>query len=190
MRDVLEYHVKSLGRDKLIDEVALTDLSKDRPDLCISRQYAQTSMGCIENLVVELKRPSLVISDKEISQLKKYAFQVYSDHRFDKDRTKWVFKIVGNELDEQVKEERKQAKIPNCIIDYGPNCRVYVQAWSEILQELDWKYTYLQDKIETEAPDADSFSYIKENFPDILSSIYQKTEERKNKKENKKKSKK
>ncbi len=52
--------------------------------------------GYYENIVVELKRPSVSIGEAELSQVKKYMRVIQSDDRFNSSDSKWVYYLVGN----------------------------------------------------------------------------------------------
>jgi hypothetical protein len=59
-------------------------------------------------LVIELKRPSLKLTNKELSQIEDYAQQVADDIRFDKETVKWKFILIGDETDSQVRNRITQ----------------------------------------------------------------------------------
>jgi hypothetical protein len=69
-------------------------------------------MGKFEHLIVELKRPSVKLGSDEVLQIEKYALQIAEDIRFDKGKTKWIFKLIGNDYDSYVRGRINQAKSP------------------------------------------------------------------------------
>jgi hypothetical protein len=56
------------------------------------------------HLVVELKRPSLKLTQSELSQITNYAVAVIKDDRFKTPDVSWEFWLVGDDMDEFVEE--------------------------------------------------------------------------------------
>ncbi|MFE7836762.1 hypothetical protein ACFU53_12125 [Streptomyces sp. NPDC057474] len=81
------------------------------PDLVLTRT-CEIAQDRVENIVVELKRPSEVIGADELTQIAKYALAVMRDERFDKPNVSWDFWIIGNTLDEFAESRRNQTGLP------------------------------------------------------------------------------
>lgn len=171
MRDVLKNHLKLLWRDNFI-WVDTEWLSSDRPDIMLNKQYPQTSEWKFEHLVVELKRPSLKITQAELGQIQSYAAQVSFDERFNTTDVKWKFILLwSNWYDKSIDSQRNQIGKPKGLITATENYEVWVFTWWEILQWLRWKFDYLYEKLKESTPDPEKFIYLSENYPEIYDSI-------------------
>lgn len=172
MRAVLEKHVKLLWREKLIENYDW--LSNNIPDLFLYKQFPQTNENKLKHLVIELKRPWLKLTNTELTQIKKYALEVSSDNRFDKENTEWEFVLISNEYNDEVAEEITQVNRPRwCAMD-KPHYKVYIKTWWEILQWLRWKYSFLKSKLDNFEETPENLEYIKENMSDIYENILKK----------------
>ena len=124
MKDVLKNHLKLLWRDEFIWN-HLDWLSSDRPDIMLNKQYPQTSEWKFEHLVIELKRPSLKLTSKELVQVQDYAVQVSNDERFNTNDVKWKFILVwSNWNDEFVESQRNQDLRPRWLVTQRKNYEV------------------------------------------------------------------
>jgi hypothetical protein len=173
MKAVLEKHVDILWREKIIQHFDW--LSTNIPDLFLYKQFPQSSWEWyLKHLIIELKRPWLKLTSKELTQIKKYAKEVSSDTRFDKSKTEWEFILISNDYNWDVKDEITQSNRPSwCAIDQS-NYKVYVKTWWEMLQGLRWKYWFLKTKLQNYEESPENLDYIKENLPDIYSDIFDK----------------
>lgn len=110
----------------------------------------------IENVVVELKRPSVKLGEKQLSQVKQYMRVIKSEDRFNSGDSKWTYYLVGNEFDTSGYIE---GELENCRskgdkhLVYETNSgltRIYVLKWSELFDELLTRHEYLMDKLKFE----------------------------------------
>jgi hypothetical protein len=90
LTEVLRAHVGGLGIE-LLDEtpVVRDDGSSGIIDLMLSRAIPQPRPDSREHLIVELKRPSVVIGRAEVDQVESYAYAVKNDPRFKHMNTRW-----------------------------------------------------------------------------------------------------
>ena len=51
-----------------------------------------------ENVVVELKRPTVALGETQLSQVKKYLQVIRKEDRFNMGNVKWTFYLVGNKF--------------------------------------------------------------------------------------------
>ena len=148
-------------------QLFVTDLDgKNRVlDLMLFRQIPQLQQDCFEHLVTELKRPTCKIGQKELMQIENYAFSVSNDERFDKDRTKWTFMLLGNELSPFAEQKcREQGRKHGHIFasDDG-SVNIFVKKWSTVISEAKWRYGFFKEKLELEVTDSDGLRYLREN---------------------------
>ena len=109
-----------------------------------------------ENVVVELKRPTVALGEKEVSQVKDYLRVIRSDDRFNMGNAKWIFYLVGNKFNtsrfiENELENNKSHGEDNLIYSIdGGMTKIYVLKWSEIFDEFSRRYEFLLDKLKLE----------------------------------------
>ena len=189
---LLKSHLHIMGRSELAAEVEdVTDLYGNpdrRPDLMLYRKSARDTEGHFEHLVIELKRPSLKISEEEIRQIEKYAFAVSKDVRFDKAKTKWVFWLIGDELDDFAQQKCEQQNRPYGLIDQKPNVDIWVKKWSTVIADCKWRYHFYRDVLEKDVTKDESKAFLAEKHskyvpsPEKLAEELKKHEEKKVKK--------
>jgi hypothetical protein len=176
---VLKKHVGVLERESLsptddeeIDMSNVLDLDgKQRiVDLMLYRQIPQLQPDNFEHLVVELKRPSCKLGQKEIGQIENYAFSVAEDERFDKERTKWTFVLVGNELSSFAENKCKVQgrKFGHIHASDDGAVNIFVKKWSSVIAEAKWRYQFYKEKLELEVKTADGIEYLKRQHADKI----------------------
>ncbi|MCI6955267.1 MAG: ATP-binding protein [Clostridiales bacterium] len=100
-------------------------------------------------IVVELKRPSVTLSSKELQQIKKYYSVIKNEPRFQSDKIAWDFILVGNKYNDEIQgeiENCRQHGIYNCVYKVD-KCTIVVKTWSDIITELRMNMQYLEDKL-------------------------------------------
>jgi hypothetical protein len=171
LTEVLRKHVKKLGRGDLAPEVEVTTIQgvAGIPDLLMSRRF-QYSGQQFENLVVELKRPSITIGQNEIGQLEEYATTVASDERFDTQKYIWRFVLAGNSLNEHAKAKSSQDGLPRgCSYkSKSGNVSVYIRCWAEILAEAKSRYEFFREKLQVEASKEYGIDYLQKHYAHLL----------------------
>ena len=129
-----EIHIDSKDKNKQMDIFAIQSVMTGEVKKCI---------------VVELKRPSVTLSSKELGQIKKYYGVIKDDSRFQSDKIEWDFILVGNKYNDEIVGEIKNSThhgIYNCVYKVG-NCTIVVKSWSDILTELKMNMHYLEEKL-------------------------------------------
>lgn len=170
LKNLLKKHIKILGREDLVGNGDDEKLPNFIPDLFLYKSVPQAEEGKFEHLIIELKRPGLVLKSKELTQIKEYAIAVANDSRFDKDNVRWKFVLIGNELDALTKDEARQSGRPkNCVIQpENGNYEVYVMQWSELLGDLKWKYSFIKNELSKTEQSPEELKYVKEKYGDML----------------------
>lgn len=171
LKNVLKDHLRILGREKLLEDINFKDIKdlNDIPDIGLWRQYIGATEDSYENLVIELKRPSCIISQEEISQIKRYAYAVEENSYFDKEKTKWKFILIGIRLDKYSRMEISQSDRAPGLISKTDNIEVWVKEWSQIIQEAKGKHKFLKDKLELEVKDnEEGINYLKMKYKEYL----------------------
>ncbi len=126
-------------------------------------------MGEYEHLVVELKRPKLVAGGDEIGQIRKYAYTVSEDPRFDKGKTRWTFVLVVNDLNALGEAEcRPQAGRKYGHIAAHDNLDIYVLKWSSVIQDCEWRHEFYRQELDLEVQEADAREYVEKKYAEYI----------------------
>lgn len=124
------------------------DVNKEM-DIFMVRQ--NRSSGYYENVVVELKRPSLLIGETELSQVKKYMRVIISDDRFNSPDSQWKYYLIGNRFNTsgyiEGEIENNKGQGDQGLVYKVKNQRIYVKTWSQIFEDFSVKSDYLLQKL-------------------------------------------
>jgi hypothetical protein len=168
LKAILEKHLKLLERETLAAEVKDIYGEESIPDLMLYRQYAERSEGKFQHLVIELKRPSVKLGSKEIDQIKKYAYSIAADPRFDKEQTQWTFLLVSTDLDEFAELECQQNDREFGHIVSKNNLNVHVKRWATIISDCRWRYDFYREALELEVQDDEAKAYLEKKYAEYL----------------------
>ena len=150
LRNLLKAHIRCLDRDELIPEIppkAVEDLTRI-PDICLFEQICP-GYDQYEHLVIELKRPTLTLTKKELDQIEDYAMTISENPLFDKASTKWKFILLGKDFDSYVTNRLKNRTQGegNLYNSEDGSVAISVLKWSTIIQENRFKYEFLKKKL-------------------------------------------
>lgn len=171
LKNLLFEHVKCLGRDVLVPHIPTDDV-KDLtriPDICLFRQSC-TGYESYEHLVVELKRPTLKLTLRELDQIRDYAITVAKNPMFDKEKTKWHFILLGQRFNDDVEESLKNTVVGEGNYYNAGNISVSVFQWSTIIQNNKLKYQFLKEKLNHQLSDDPNFAmaYLRDKHSEIF----------------------
>ncbi|WP_145573548.1 ATP-binding protein [Yersinia mollaretii] len=123
-------------------------------------------------VVIELKRPSVKLTDKEFEQVKRYKNVISSHAEFMGDNTRWDFILVGNEISDskitsanimdEIESNKQHGEFG--LVQKSGNKRIYIKTWKQIINEFELRYHELTDKLKLKELE------IQENTPDVLTS--------------------
>lgn len=169
LKNVLKEYIRSLGREDLIPTIpkeAIEDLTRI-PDICLWQQYPDYS-DKVENLVIELKRPSCVLSKIELDQIEDYAFQISQNNLFPKEKTKWNFIIIAKDYNDFVRFKLKDVDSKNKGNYYNSedgSISISVKRWNELIHENKLKYSFLKEKLAYKIDDdMEGLTYVKSKY--------------------------
>ncbi len=144
---------------------------KDREmDLFLCRQNMYTNT--VENLIIEIKSPTVNLGMDEVNQVKKYKSVIMSLPECSAKNMTWRFILVGNKFDStdyvngEIESAKTHGEKHKGLIYSVDNCKIYVKTWAEILTDFDCKHKYLQDKIQI---DKEALSKNYENIDSLMS---------------------
>ncbi len=109
-----------------------------------------------ENVVVELKRPTVALGEIQLSQVKKYLQVIRKEDRFNMGNVKWTFYLVGNKfntsgfLEGELENNRNHGEEHLVYWVNNGMTKIYVLKWSEIFDEFSKRHEYLLDKLKLE----------------------------------------
>jgi DNA mismatch repair enzyme (predicted ATPase) len=167
LKNVLHEYLKILGMNEMAKTITDEELEtlNDIPDICLYRQYTTGREDEYENLVIELKRPSVKLGAEELQQIQRYAFQVMKNKYFDKEKTKWTFILTGNEMDEYAKMQCNQVNRASGLLYQTDKCEIWVKLWNQVIQEAKGRHKFLKDKLEYSIRDnSEGMNYLKNKY--------------------------
>lgn len=120
-----------------------------------------------EFLLIELKRPSLIASRKELDQLEDYVNVLIAQPDFINTSTFWNFYLVTGQYDDTVKARITQENRPVGVFIDQPGHRVWVKTWAELIREAEGRIEFVQEKLQIEVSDDE----IEDRISKLKSSI-------------------
>ncbi|HMK07347.1 MAG TPA: hypothetical protein VK476_07450, partial [Flavobacterium sp.] len=141
--------------DGIEEKQKITDYeAKRRPDIfmCRKRTTPDTydpQYEMEENIMVELKRPNVVITKKELRQIEDYLDFILKEPRFNSQLRVWKFYILSNELDDYVKSQFAafKDKGKRFLVKQLDNCEIYALTWDDLFRAFEIKHKYLLEKL-------------------------------------------
>lgn len=165
LRDVLhEEAVLEADLPAMIDEVRRADGRTGRLDLVLQRTVG--SPGDSHRLVVELKRPSLRIGDRELTQVKSYARTLTKHPAMG--TCKWTFWLVGAELDPDFADEVRQAdRAPGHVVN-AENYDIWVTHWGQLLDDAERRLAFYRDQLRYEISQEEALARVRARHSALL----------------------
>ena len=170
LTEVLRKHQNFIGKDTQIDhQVLRLDGTRGIVDLMLSRAVPQSRPDEREHLVVELKRPTVKIGSKEISQVKQYAFAIAEDERFESLATRWTFWVISNAFGPTGKHEARQSDRPFGQVYKTKNIVIWCKTWADVLEAARSRMRFFGDSLEANIDKESSLRFLKETYNKYLS---------------------
>lgn len=168
LTEVLRKHKQFLNDDIVINEpVKRLDGRVGIVDLMLSRQVPRNRPEELEHLVVELKKPDVVIGQKEIEQIKSYAHAVAKDERFRSLKTKWDFWVISNDYDDYAEMELDNDAYENGVIyktSKKVDITIWIKTWSELFADNRHRLEFLKNKLDFNVDKEDAIEYLKSTY--------------------------
>lgn len=171
LTEVLRKHLSASGVEANVDTPVLRhDGRVGIVDLMLTRSIPCHREDELDHLVVELKRPTVKLGFKEITQIKEYAFAVAEDERFQGIRTRWNFWLISNEMDAACRREANQANRPaGMLYQSDDKCiTIWAKHWSEVLHANQQRLKLFQQSLEISADKDASLKYLRETYASVL----------------------
>lgn len=155
LRALLDFNSK----DSYYDRKPLTHPDKNKEmDLFIAQKGFKVSDNdkkYFHYVVIELKRPSIKLGDKELAQIKTYKNVIANEPQFQDEDSIWDFVLIGNEISESkimsadLRSDLETNRIhgePGLVQKTG-NFRIIVKTWKQILNEFELRYNDISNKL-------------------------------------------
>lgn len=175
LTEVLKKHAKISEVEVVIDEpVKRIDDSRGIIDLMLSRSIPRNHSNELEHLIVELKAPKVRIGEKEIQQIKGYAFSIAKDERFRGLDTRWHFWVISNDIDEYAEMELSQKNYEDGIIyknDKTINLTIGVKTWSQLIRENKYRLEFIREKLNFNIDKEDALVYLRKTYAEYTQGL-------------------
>ena len=172
LTEVLRKHLQqgALKDVDLATPVLRTDGKRGIVDLMLSRRIPIGRESERQHLIVELKRPKVVVGAKELTQIKEYALAVARDERFRAVGARWDFWILTNEFDDLVAAEVSQTNRPaGLAMDNSENrLRVWVKTWAQVIEENRARLRFVQERLGYEPDHEDALQRLKLRYAELF----------------------
>ncbi|HQK40846.1 MAG TPA: ATP-binding protein, partial [Flavobacterium alvei] len=132
--------------------------SKDklkRPDIFIARQAEITDPNSDqytieENIIVELKRPSVEIGKVQFDQIEEYIRFIINEPKFISELRTWKLILVGKKVDDWIKDkyESNKGKGKRFLVEAVRNYEIYAMTWDDLFKIFDIRHKHLVNKLE------------------------------------------
>ena len=138
-----------------------------RIDSFLGRRVPHGDPNHREFLLIELKRPSLIVGRKEMDQLEDYVSVILAQPDFINTSTNWNFYLVTSDYDSVVKERITQKGRPHGLFIDKPNHKVWVKSWAELIRDCEARLKFIQDQLQIEV----SAEEIQERIAKLKASV-------------------
>ncbi len=171
LKNVLKAYLKdSLKREDFQEVVDSEDNSDLRtiPDVCLWQQFSMGNAGK-ENLIIELKKPTVDAGFDEKTQIESYATKVASDPRFPKGETRWKFLLVTKDIKTEIEPHLNQKNRKYGHVTEGDNFDVHILPWGHILSEAKIRHEFIKEKLNLNLKDNEhGLEYLKGKYKEYL----------------------
>jgi len=125
-----------------------------RPDLFLCRKRPLTTSNSTlleENIIIELKRPSVTIGMTQFRQIQDYMNLIIHTPEFNGDTRIWKFYLVGidttEEINMRLRKNQEDGKESFLIEDIG-KYKIYVIKWDDLFQSFRLKNNFLLENLD------------------------------------------
>lgn len=141
--------------DGVSEKVKIADYdAKRRPDIFMCRKRTmpdpQDANGQLEeNVMVELKRPSVTIGKEQFRQIDDYLEFILKEDRFNSQTRLWRFFVVSNKVDGYIEKQYEafQDKGKKFLVQQAGRYEIYALTWDDVFRSFEVKHSYLLDKL-------------------------------------------
>ncbi len=171
LKTVLNEHRQLLNLPDLDQQTLglIADELTDVPDLILWKRFLRGNGDRFENLVIELKRPTVNISLEEIDQVRRYAARVLNNRYFDKDRTHWTFVVLSDGIAADAEAELTQVDREPGHLVAGKHHDIWVREWKEVIHDAKIRLLWIQERLQVAVSDnSEGMQYLQRKFSHLL----------------------
>ncbi|UJX46356.1 ATP-binding protein [Xanthobacter sp. YC-JY1] len=147
---VMDRVSEELGAKRRKGRVSKLDGSTGRVDSFLGRIVPHPHALHREFLLIELKRPSLTITRKELDQLEDYVNAIQELPEYKDTSNMWHFYLITGDYDETVKSRVTQKDRPVGLLMEHPSHMVWVKTWGQIVRECEARLHFIAEKLQVE----------------------------------------
>ncbi len=129
--------------------------SNRRPDVFVCRKHSIPDIQddeylMEENLIVELKKPTIEIGKVQLRQIEDYLDIIRNEPQFNSQKRFWKFFIVGKRVDNYVRDQYESEKVKGkrFLVKGIQNFEIYALTWDDIFKLFDLRHKFLVDNLD------------------------------------------
>lgn len=171
LKNVLKAYLQNLGRNDFEEIVESEDNSdlKKIPDVCLWKQFKLGKQDCFENMIIELKKPTVDAGFTEKLQIEQYASLVSQDKRFPKEKTKWTFMLITRDYKNEITPLLQQTNRVFGHIVQAEHYDVFIKSWGAVLSEAKTRYQFVKEKLDINLKDnEEAIDFLKTKYHKYL----------------------
>jgi hypothetical protein len=127
---------------------------KRRPDIFACRKRnipdsMEDSSMLEENILVELKRPSVTLTRKEFRQVDDYLDFILKQDKFNSQKRIWKFYLVSNKIDDYIVKQYEafKDKGKRFLVQQAGRYEIFAMTWDDLFLTFEIKHQYLLEKL-------------------------------------------
>jgi hypothetical protein len=141
----------------MIDEKKISEDEKSdrRPDVFLTRARKMPSgIGGstykMQNLIVELKRPSVDVGIEQYRQVEDYMHIIKSNPNLNGSLREWHMFVIGVKVKSEITSKREAFKHLNrqFLVNHEENFYIYALSWADVFDAFEIRHDYLLDDLE------------------------------------------
>ena len=162
---------KSIGntfkklREKYLLATDTVEKNNDRMDLFVWTELEKDEDNK-EVLVVELKRFSVNIGEKELSQIRKYRYAIETEAALSKLGVSYKLILISSKIEDIVRSDMANKTTGLYSKNQEYNISTYIYTWADIIEKNQKKLSYLGEYLRVK--DKDVLEYIKDNYSEDI----------------------
>ena len=102
-----------------------------------------------ENIILELKAPTVPIGAEIFQQIESYMEIIRKEPQFNSSLREWKFYAISNEVSDFIKGkyEENEAKGQPFLVKALRNYKIFIMTWDDVFKNFEHKHRFLYDKL-------------------------------------------
>jgi histidine kinase/DNA gyrase B/HSP90-like ATPase len=171
-REVIRRH-REIAKLPPVDDAVLSKIKgiANIPDLFLAAQKDYPTPAPERShyhVLVELKRPSVDIGQKELAQLSKYGDVIAGSGQFDQERTQWDLFLVSSKVKPEIERHRRQSgRAFGCVLQ-NPGLNQWVFTWGEIIDRAREEMQLVRQHLELKSQEFSVSDHLQHRLSQII----------------------